>query len=69
MSDLGAVLAQIKAQRAKLDRAIEALSGITGEERESATAVVEDDDCRAARQRIAAAQKARWAKFKAKKSA
>ena len=69
MTDLGAVLAQLKAERAKLDRAIEALSGVVagagqnngrgGRRRLSA----------AARQRIAAAQRARWAKFKSKKSA
>jgi hypothetical protein len=70
MTDLGAVLAQLKAERTKLDRAIEALSGVVvgqagknnnrgGRRRLSA----------AARQRIAAAQRARWAKFKSKKSA
>jgi len=30
MADLGAVLEQLKAERAKLDRAIEALSGVVG---------------------------------------
>jgi hypothetical protein len=69
MTDLGAVLAQLKAERTKLDQAIEALSGVVkgagknnsrgGRRRLSA----------AARQRIAAAQRARWAKFKSKKSA
>ena len=65
MADLGAVLEQLKAERAKLDKAIEVLSGLTGKSggigrgsrRLSA----------AARARIAAAQRARWAKFKAKK--
>src|SRR3954468_7353955 len=67
MTDLGAVLAQLKVDRAKLDRAIAALSG-----------VVEGDASKAgrgkrslsvaARKRIAAAQRARWAKFKAKKA-
>ena len=61
--DLGAIVAQLKAERAKLDKAIEALSGVAGKSgggggtrRLSA----------AARARIAAAQRARWAKFKAK---
>jgi hypothetical protein len=64
MTDLGAVVAQLKKERDKLDRAIAALSGITGggggrrgPRRLSA----------AARERIAAAQRARWANFKAKK--
>lgn len=67
MTDLGAVLAQLKKEREKLDRAIAALSGVaggkgggrTGKRRLSA----------AARKRIADAQRARWAKFKAKKGA
>jgi len=64
MTDLGAIVAQLKKERNKLERAIAALSGITGggggrrgPRRLSA----------AARERIAAAQRARWAKFKAKK--
>ena len=64
MADLSAVVAQLKAERAKLDKAIEALSGVAGKSsggrgtrRQSA----------AARERIAAAHRARWAKFKAKK--
>ena len=65
MTDLGAVLAQLKQERDKLDRAIAALSGVvkgkaggrTGRRTLSA----------AARKRIADAQRARWAKFKAKK--
>lgn len=64
MTDLGAVLAQLKEERDKLDRAIAALSGVaggraggTGKRKLSA----------AARKRIANAQRARWAKFKAKK--
>jgi hypothetical protein len=65
MTDLGAVLAQLKAERTKLDRAIEALSGLTGKSgggggRRKLSA--------AARARIAAAQRARWAKFRAKKA-
>ena len=63
MTDLSAVVAQLKKERDKLDRAIAALSGVggtggrRGPRRLSA----------AARERIAAAQRARWAKFKAKK--
>jgi len=67
MTDLGAVLEQLKAERAKLDRAIDALRGVVsksgkgrgGKRKLSA----------AARARIAAAQRKRWAKFKAKKAA
>jgi hypothetical protein len=67
MTDLSAVLAQLKKERDKLDRAIAALSqgarggrrGSAGKRRLSA----------AARQRIANAQRARWAKFRAKKKA
>lgn len=64
MADLGAVVEELKAERAKLDKAIEALSGVTvksggggGKRKLSA----------AARARIAAAQRKRWARFKAKK--
>jgi hypothetical protein len=66
MADLGAVLEQLKVERAKLDKAIEVLSGLTGKagsgggEKRKLSA--------AARERIAAAQRARWAKFKAKKA-
>src|SRR5215469_185823 len=64
MSDLGAVVAMLKKERDKLDRAIAALSGLTGNsgvggERRKMSA--------AARERIAAAQRKRWAKLKAKK--
>jgi len=64
MTDLRAVVAQLKMERDRLDKAIEALSGITGKTggghgRRKLSA--------AARERIAAAQRARWAKFKAKK--
>ena len=65
MTDLGAVLEQLRVERANLDRAIDVLSGLVdkagksrrGKRRLSA----------AARERIAAAQRARWAKFRAKK--
>jgi len=64
MADLRAVVVQLKKERDKLDKAIEVLSGITGTSgggggRRKLSA--------AARERIAAAQRARWAKFKAKK--
>ena len=67
MTELGAVLMQLKKERDRLDRAIAALSGGTtrgrsgsaGKRRLSA----------AARRRIADAQRARWAKFRAKKKA
>ena len=68
MTDLGAVLAQLKTERAKLDKAITALSGVVGAQsggggsRKRTLSV-------AARRKIAAAQRARWAKVKAKKAA
>jgi hypothetical protein len=67
MTDLGAVLEQLKAERAKLDRAIEALRGVVGKSgqgrggRRKLSA--------AARARIGAAQRKRWAKVRAKKAA
>ena len=65
MPDLGAVLEQLKADRAKLDKAIKALSGLTGK---SSGLGGKRRLSAAARARIAAAQRARWAKFKAKKA-
>ena len=67
MTDLGAVLEQLKEERAKLDRAIAALSGLAGGKaskgrRGKRTLSV------AARKRIAAAQRARWAKFRTRKA-
>lgn len=61
MTDLSAVVAQLKKERDKLDRAIAALSGIGGGGRGPRRLSA------AARERIAAAQRKRWAKFKAKK--
>jgi hypothetical protein len=64
MTNLSTVVAQLKVERAKLDRAIEALSGNTtrnGAGRRKLSV--------AARRRIAAAQRARWAKVKGKKAA
>ena len=68
MTDLGAVLAQLKEERAKLDRAIAALSGVVGGKSTKGTGAKRTLSV-AARKRIAAAQRARWAKFKAKKAA
>lgn len=66
MTDLSAVLAQLKKERDKLNRAIEALSqGATTGRRSTGRRKLSA----AARQRIANAQRARWAKFRAKKKA
>ena len=59
MTNLGAGLAMLKKERDKLNRAIAALSGSTGSSgggRRKLSA--------AAREKIAAAQRKRWAKFK-----
>jgi hypothetical protein len=71
MTDLVAVLEQLKKERAQLDRAITALSPVvginsgklsgTGRRRRKLSVV--------ARKRIAAAQRARWAKVRANKAA
>ncbi len=66
MTDLGAVLAQLKAERSKLDRAIEALSDVVGTKGGGGGKRILSA---AARKRIADAQRARWAKFKAKRAA
>ena len=60
MTNLSTVVMQLKAERAKLDRAMPALNGST----------TRNGPCKrklsaAARKRIAAAQRARWAKYKA----
>jgi hypothetical protein len=64
MTDLGKVLVQLKRERDKLDRAIAALSGVRGSGRISKRKL-----SAAGRKRIADAQRARWAKIKAKKTA
>ena len=66
MADLGAVLAQLKAERDKLDRAIAALSGIGGGKAHSGKTGRRHLSA-AARKRIADAQRARWARYKATK--
>lgn len=70
MTNLGAVLEQLKQERSRLDRAIAALSEVTGGGR----ATVSKNGGRPkrqlsliARKKIAAAQRARWAKIKAGK--
>ena len=63
MTDLGAIVAQLKQERDKLDRAIAALSGVGGTRSGGGRRKLSA----AARERIAAAQRARWAKYKAKK--
>ncbi len=63
MINLGAVLAQLKEERVKLDRAIAALSGVEGGKAGGTRKPLSA----AARRRIADAQRARWAKYKAKK--
>ena len=65
MADIGAVLAQLKEERAKLDKAIAVLSGLAGK---SSGGGASRRLSAAARAKIAAAQRAKWAKFKAKKS-
>jgi hypothetical protein len=65
MADLVAIVAQLKVERAKLDKAIEALSGVAGKSGGGGSGTRRLSA--AARARIAAAQRARWAKFKAKK--
>jgi hypothetical protein len=63
MTDLRAVIQQLKRERDKLDRAIAALNGVGGRRSGGGRRRLSA----AARERIAAAQRARWAKFKAKK--
>ena len=65
MTDLSAVVASLKQERFKLDQAIAALSGITGN---SAAGSGRRKLSAAARERIAAAQRTRWAKFKKNKA-
>jgi len=63
MSD---VVQQLKKERDKLDRAIAALSGVGA--KSSTGGHGKRKMSAAARARIAAAQRKRWAKFKAKKA-
>ncbi|HEV2399572.1 MAG TPA: hypothetical protein VGS27_21690 [Candidatus Sulfotelmatobacter sp.] len=64
MANLNAIVRQLEAERARIDAAIQALRGVGGKSgirrgRRTLSA--------AARKRIAAAQRARWAKVKAGK--
>jgi hypothetical protein len=63
MTDLGAVLATLNQERDKLNRAIDALTGVAGSSGGSGRRKLSA----AARERIAAAQRKRWAKFKRKR--
>lgn len=67
MTDLGAVLEHLKQERAKLDKAIAALIGVVGNH-SGKRGRVKRILSPAARKRIAAAQRARWAKFRGKKA-
>lgn len=72
MTDLGAVLEQLKKERAQLDKAITALSGVVGIEARTPSNKgrgAKRTLSLAARRKIAAAQRARWAKVRAKKAA
>jgi hypothetical protein len=66
MTDLRAVVEQLKTERARRDRAITALSSVVGgKERKGRRG--KRRLSAAARKRIADAQRARWAKIRAKK--
>ena len=65
MADLGAVLATLKKERDKLDRAIAVLSGITGN---SGGGGARRRLSAEARERIGVAQRKRWAKFRKNKT-
>ena len=67
MSDLSAVLAELKKERDRLNRAIAALSGVGARTQRSRTGTRKLSV--AARKRIADAQRARWAKFRKTKKA
>jgi hypothetical protein len=67
MADLGAMVEQLKQERAKLDKAIEALSGVVGNH-SGKSGRVKRVLSAAARNRIAAAQRARWAKFRGRRA-
>jgi hypothetical protein len=62
--NIASIVAQLKSERDRLDKAIEALSGLGGTGRASGGKRVLSA---AARARIAQAQRERWKKFKAAK--
>jgi len=57
------IVGQLKAERDKLDRAIQALAGLNGTQKAAKKRTLSAS----ARARIAAAQRLRWKKFKAAK--
>jgi hypothetical protein len=59
--NLTQVVGQLRAERDRLDKAISALSGLNGDVQPKRRTL-----SKAARERIAAAQRARWAKVKRK---
>ena len=61
--NIASVVAQLKSERDRLDKAIAALSGLDGSGKIRTKRVLSAD----ARERIAKAQRARWKKFKAAK--
>jgi hypothetical protein len=68
MTDLGAVLEQLIAERAQLDKAISALSGVVGISSGTPSSNGRQGKRTlsvSARKKIAAAQRARWAKVRA----
>jgi hypothetical protein len=71
MTDLGALLEQLKKERTQLDRAIAALGPVVAinSEAPSGNGRRKRKLSVAARKKIAAAQRARWAKVRAKKAA
>src|SRR5262249_37835709 len=70
MADIAAVLKQLQEERSRMDQAIAALAQLNGDLGSGARGSRGRRPLSAAaRQRIAAAQRARWAKLKAGKSA
>jgi hypothetical protein len=61
--NIASIVGQLKAERDRLDRAISALSGVSGNQRKSGKRKLSAD----ARARIAEAQRKRWRKFKTAK--
>jgi len=60
---IAAIVGQLKAERDKLDRAIQALAGLNGQSTTGRKPM-----SKAAREKIAAAQRRRWKKQKAAKA-
>jgi exonuclease VII small subunit len=66
MDKLASIVQQLQQERARIDAALRALTGATNQT--GATRTGRRTLSAAARQRIAAAQRKRWAKFKAAKA-